>query len=111
MIGECPVAKGKGKGSGAQSSRSYFEDFTADLAPGQEHLAGVGFHYHSEPVERQQNSWHEHSLSFAATDNELAIVPYEGNSARDGDTHTRVVHSCEHYDMSLSDDDEQLDQA
>ena len=61
--------KGKGKSSGATQSRSYFEDFSADLAPGQEHLAGVGFSsfsYHSQPEEQQQNSWYEHSLSFAA---------------------------------------------
>ena len=57
MIEECPVAKSKGKGksSGATSSRIYFEDLNADLAPGQEHLQGIGFHYHSETANERRD--------------------------------------------------------
>ena len=50
---------------------------------------------------------HEHALSFATTVHELAIVPYAGSGVRNRDVDTSIVHSCEHYDMSLSDDDEQ----
>ena len=54
-----------------------------------------------------KDKWHEHSLSFAAIENELAIGPYS-QGAHEHDAHTGVVRVrvCEHHDMSSSDDDD-----
>ena len=81
FIDRCP----KGKGKGASQGRSYFEDVSYDLEPGQEHLAGVGCQY---------TAWQEESASFIATDYMLTDVTEEEAAVVDCTPQGGAVDYC-----------------
>ena len=66
----------------------------------------------AEPPTLAQKLWRQPAFHIMRIQSELVIsqVMSHGQGAHDYDAHTRVVHGCEHYDMSSSDDDENWDQ-